>query len=86
MTSASLSFGLAMGVIAALFHLGLTWIRASASLRGRVALAMLTLPVAIAIPAICLFAAFWFAPISGGLAILAYALLRFFTMARVVRS
>jgi hypothetical protein len=80
------AFGLAMGVVAALFHLGLTWIRASVSLRGRVALAMLTLPLAVAIPAICLFAAFWFAPTSGWMAVLAHALLRSFTMARAVRS
>ena len=85
MTSAGLVFGLAMGMVAALVHLGLTWLRVSASMRGRVGLAVLTLPIAVAIPTICLFAAFRLAPALGGAAVLGYALLRSRTLAYVVR-
>ena len=76
---------LAAGTVAAMLHLVLTWLRTSIALNGGAALAMLTLPVAIAMPVACLLAGIWLSPGFGWLAILSYWLLRSFTAVCVVR-
>lgn len=66
----------AAGAVAAFMHLAMTWIRAEVGLKGAIGLAMITLPIAIATPALCLFAALWLSPTFGWLAVVGYWMIR----------
>lgn len=76
---------LALAISAALLHLGASWGRAVLCAKGGVAMAMITLPIAVAAPALCLFAAIAIVPVFAWAPMLCFLLLRSFTLVRVVR-
>ncbi len=74
----------AIGALAALLHLMITRGRASIAARGGVALALATLPLSIAGPALCLVVAIALAPSFAWLALLGFWSLRTACLARWV--
>ena len=75
--------GLALGGTAALLHLAATHSRATVAARGGVALALATLPISVAGPALCILAAIALSPSSAWASLLGFWLLRSYTLARV---
>jgi hypothetical protein len=75
--------GSALGGVAAMLHLAATWSRAAVAARGGVGLAMATLPISIAGPALCILAATAVSPFSAGVGLLGFWLLRSWMLARL---
>jgi len=86
MTVWELMLGLALGGLAALLHLAATRSRAAVAVRGGGAPALATLPISVAGPALCLFAAIALSPSSAWASLLGFWLLRSHTLARVGAS
>ncbi|MBW2271284.1 MAG: hypothetical protein JRH16_22250 [Deltaproteobacteria bacterium] len=78
--------GSALGALAALLHLAATRSRAAIAVRGGVALALVTLPLSVAGPALCLLVAIALSPASAWASLLGFWLLRTCTLAWVGRS
>jgi hypothetical protein len=78
--------GSVLGALAALLHLGVTRSRAAVAARGGGALALATLPISVAGPALCLLAAITLSPTSAWASLLGFWLLRTCTLAWVGRS
>lgn len=76
----------ALGGLAALLHLAATRSRAGVALRGRAALALVTLPISLAAPALVLLAAIALSPSSAWAALLGFWLLRSGALVRMGRG
>jgi hypothetical protein len=86
MTVWELMLGPALGALAALLHLAATRSRAAVAMRGGGALALATLPISVAGPALCLLAAIALSPSSAWASLLGFWLLRSCMLARVTSS
>jgi hypothetical protein len=86
MTHWEAMLGSVLGALAALVHLAATRSRASVATRGGLTLALATLPISVAGPALCLLAAITLSPSSAWAPLLGFWLVRSYTLARVGRS
>jgi hypothetical protein len=78
--------GSLLGALAALLHLAATRTRASLGVRGGARLALATLPISVAGPALCLVAAIALSPSAAWASLLGFWLLRSCALARMRSS
>lgn len=83
MDGAGVVIGLVLGGLGALLHLVTTRARAVVAVRGNGRLAILTLPVAVAVPAACLAGGILLAPACAWAPPLGYWMLRSMALARI---